>query len=57
MGSPDGANLAREVAKVEKILNREISYTVLKPRELEKKLAAGDPFLTDVWRGKRIEII
>jgi predicted nucleotidyltransferase len=57
VGKPDGAGLAEEVAKAEKVLNREISYTILKPRELEKKLAAGDPFLTDVWRGKRIEVI
>ncbi len=57
VGKPDGAGLAEEVAKAEKVLNREISYTVLKPRELERKLAAGDPFLTDVWRGKRIEVI
>jgi predicted nucleotidyltransferase len=57
VGKPDGADLAAEVSKVEKLLNREVSYTVMKPRELKEKLAAGDPFLTDVWRGKRIELI
>jgi predicted nucleotidyltransferase/predicted transcriptional regulator with HTH domain len=57
IGKPASADLAAEVAKTEKVLNREISYIVLKPRELEKKLAAGDPFLTDIWHGKRIEVI
>jgi len=28
---------------------REVSYAVLKPQELKRKLAAHDPFLTDVW--------
>ena len=57
LGQPDAADLASEVAKVEKILNREISYTVFKPQELKRKLAAQDAFLTDIWRGKRIEVI
>jgi predicted nucleotidyltransferase len=57
VGKPDGATLAAEVSKVEKLLNREVSYTILRPRELKEKLAAGDPFLTDVWHGKRIEVI
>lgn len=57
VGRPDVEELAAEVAKAEKVLNREISYTVFKPRELERKLAVGDPFLTDVWQGKRIQVI
>jgi predicted nucleotidyltransferase len=57
IGTPDAAELAESIGETEKVLNREISYTVLKPRELEKKLAAEDPFLTDVWDGKRIQVI
>lgn len=57
LGQPDAADLATEVAKVEKVLNREISYTVFKPRELKRRLAAQDAFLTDIWHGKRIEVI
>jgi predicted nucleotidyltransferase/DNA-binding transcriptional ArsR family regulator len=57
LGQPDASDLATEVARVEKILNREISYTVFKPQELKRKLAARDAFLTDIWRGKRIEVI
>jgi len=57
IGRPDANDLAKEVSKLEKNLNREVSYTVLKPQELKRKLAAHDPFLTDVWQGKRIELI
>jgi predicted nucleotidyltransferase len=57
IGKPDAARLASVVSSVEKTLSREVSYTVLKPQELKKKLAAHDPFLSDVWHGKRIELI
>jgi predicted nucleotidyltransferase len=36
IGKPDAANLALEVAGLEKMLNREVSYTVLKRQELRK---------------------
>ena len=41
------------------IANREplLSDLALLPQELKRKLAAHDPFLTDVWQGKRIELI
>jgi predicted nucleotidyltransferase/predicted transcriptional regulator with HTH domain len=57
VGQPDAASLAAEVLVLERTLNREVSYTVLKPEELKRKLAAHDPFLSDVWQGKRIELI
>lgn len=57
VGHPDALNLAAEVSRLEKTLNREVSYTTLKPQELKRKLAAHDPFLTDVWQGNRIELI
>jgi DNA-binding transcriptional ArsR family regulator len=57
LGQPDASDLATEVARVEKLLNREISYAVFKSQELKRKLAARDAFLTDIWRGKRIEVI
>jgi hypothetical protein len=34
-----------------------VNYIVLKAQELKRKLAAHDVFLTDVWQGKRIELI
>jgi predicted nucleotidyltransferase len=57
VGQPEASNLAAEIRKLEKALNREVSYTVLRPQELKRRLAAHDPFLTDVWQGKRIELI
>jgi predicted nucleotidyltransferase len=57
VGEPDAGNLATEISRLEKTLNREVNYTVLKSRELKRKLAAHDAFLTDVWQGKRIELI
>lgn len=57
IGQPDTNDLVKEISRLEKNLNREISYTVLKPQELKRKLAAHDPFLTDVWEGRRIELI
>jgi predicted nucleotidyltransferase len=57
IGQPDATGLAAEVSRLEKTLNREVSYTTLKAQELKRKLAAHDPFLTDVWQGPRIELI
>jgi len=57
VGRPDVGNLAAEIRNLEKTLNREVSYTILRPEELKRRLAAHDPFLTDVWQGKRIELI
>jgi predicted nucleotidyltransferase/predicted transcriptional regulator with HTH domain len=57
VGEPDGASLAAAVSGLEKTLNREVSYTVLRADELNQRLSANDPFLIDVWHGERIELI
>ena len=57
IGKPDQAELAAEVRKAEKALRREINYTVFTPRDLKRRLKKGDPFVTDIWTGKRIELI
>jgi predicted nucleotidyltransferase len=56
VGSPDQTQLAAEIRKTEQALRREINYTVLAPQELNRRLAARDAFLVDVWNGERIEI-
>jgi len=56
VGQPPAADLAMAARKLEKTFGREINYTVVSRRELKRKLAAGDPFLQDVWNGKRIEL-
>ncbi len=57
VGEPDAGDLAAEMSRLEKRLNREVNYTVLKPQELKRKLRVHDAFLTDVWQGERIELI
>lgn len=57
VGLPNQAQLAYEIGRAEKLLRREVNYTVLSRKELEQKLEAGDSFLTDVWRGKRVALI
>jgi predicted nucleotidyltransferase len=57
VGQPDQVQLAAEMRRVERSLRREINYTVLTPRELNRRLAKRDAYLADVWNGKRIELI
>jgi predicted nucleotidyltransferase len=57
VGKPDEAQLASEVRRAERTLRREINYTVFTPKELKRRLKKGDPFVTDIWNGKRINLI
>jgi predicted nucleotidyltransferase len=57
IGEPEQALLASEVRAAEKSLRREINYTVLSPPELARRLKRSDPFISDIWHGKRIELI
>lgn len=56
VGQPDQTLLSREIRKVERALRREVSYTVFTSEELRRRLARRDPFVTDIWTGKRIEV-
>jgi DNA-binding transcriptional ArsR family regulator len=57
VGKPDQAQLAAEVQTAEKTLRSQINYAVLTQKELKRRLQERDPFVTDVWNGKRIELI
>jgi len=57
VGQPEQAPLAAEIRKTEQTLRREINYTILTPRELDRRLARRDAFIADIWNGKRIELI
>jgi predicted nucleotidyltransferase len=57
VGKPDQAQLAAEMRRTEKALRREINYTVLTAKELQRRLRKGDAFIADIWNGKRIELI
>src|SRR6266567_3758767 len=54
LGKPEATELAEATARLEKLLNREINYTVITDKELKRKLADHDPFVTDIWKGKRV---
>jgi predicted nucleotidyltransferase len=57
VGLPDQSLLASRIRATEKMLRREINYTVLASQELDDRLAAGDTFINDIWNGKRIEVV
>jgi predicted nucleotidyltransferase len=57
LGHPDSLKLAAEISALEKRIQREVHYTVLKPSELKRRLEAHDPFLTGVWQGRKVELI
>jgi predicted nucleotidyltransferase len=57
VGEPDQPRLAEAIGRAEKVLQREINYTLMRPRELKQKLKNHDAFITDIWNGKRIELI
>jgi predicted nucleotidyltransferase len=57
VGNPEPNELANAAARLEKLLNREISYTVIADQELKRKLADHDPFLSDIWNGKLVQLI
>ena len=57
IGEPDQAQLAVQLRRAEKTLRREINSTVFTPQELKRRLRKADPFVTDIWNGKRVELI
>jgi predicted nucleotidyltransferase len=57
VGKPEAGELANAAGGLEKLLNREVNYTVIGDQELKRKLAGHDPFLSDIWNGKRVELI
>jgi predicted nucleotidyltransferase len=57
IGVPREEALAHAARKLERQLGREISYTVLTPKEFESRHARKDPFLENVWHNKRILLV
>ena len=57
VGKPEAGELASAAGRLEKLLNREVNYSVIADQELKRKLANDDPFLSDIWNGKRVELI
>lgn len=57
VGDGHGEQLATTIRKLEKRLGREINYTLLSPKEFQRRRARQDPFLEDIWRHKTIRLI
>ncbi|MEO7116154.1 MAG: nucleotidyltransferase domain-containing protein [Caldimonas sp.] len=57
LGTPAAPELASAMNRLEKLLHREVNYTVITAQELKRKLYHHNPFLMDIWNGKRIELI
>jgi predicted nucleotidyltransferase len=57
IGKPDQAELASEIRRMERVLRREINYTVLTRKELKRRLKKADAFIADIWNGRRIGLI
>lgn len=57
IGDADTLELNREIAKLQKTINREINLVNITKKELSKKLSNKDPFLKDVFKNRRIKLI
>jgi len=57
IGSIDERRLVTEINHLEKILKREINYTLYKPAEFHKKLQKREGFIIDVMENPKIFLI
>lgn len=57
VGDIPGQEVEEKLGSLERKLHREINYTVMTPDEFRKRRAAKDPFLEDVFRHKRIDLL
>jgi predicted nucleotidyltransferase/predicted transcriptional regulator with HTH domain len=57
IGAPHQEILAEAVRKLERLLGREINYTVMTPKEFEFRRSRNDPFLKDVWQNRRVTLL
>ena len=57
IGRPDSLDLADSISRLEKSVHREVNYTVLSQQELDTRLAVADPFVKDLWKGERVQLI
>ncbi len=57
IGTPREEVLAQTSRRLERQLGREVNYTVLSPKEFERRRARKDAFLENVWHNKRILLV
>lgn len=56
VGGPKPYDLESAIRRLERQFGREVNYTLLSEAEFKKKLAQKDPFLEDIWHGKKIKL-
>lgn len=57
IGGPKTQILAQVIQGLERLLGRDINYTVLTRKEFEARRARKDAFLEDVWHNKRVPLL
>jgi predicted transcriptional regulator len=57
VGKPDEEQLEAAMSRLERQLQREINYTLLSTKEFDQRRKRKDPFLEDVWRKKKINLL
>jgi len=57
IGTPQGERVAEAMEKLERQLGREISCTVLSPKEFRSRRARNDAFLENVWHNRRLSLL
>jgi predicted nucleotidyltransferase/predicted transcriptional regulator with HTH domain len=56
IGAPDPGEMESRVRRLERLLGREINYTVLTRAEFNRRRKQKDPFLEDVFGGKHVAL-
>jgi len=57
IGNPDEDILIEKINKLEKLLKREINYSIYSKLDFEKKKKQKDPFIEDLLKNKKIFLI
>jgi predicted nucleotidyltransferase len=57
IGTIDENRLLREINKLEKVLRREINYSIFSKDEFEHKMRGKDPFITDLLKNHKIFLV
>ena len=57
IGKIDESRLLREINKLEKVLKREINYSIFQRDEFKHKTKEGDPFIADLLKNPKIFLV
>jgi predicted nucleotidyltransferase len=57
VGNPVPLDLAAAVQRLESTLGRDVNYVVMSAGEFNRRMRKHDPFLADIWRNPKIELV